>query len=62
VDVNEREIQTRCPQALSKQAHINVQHSSHPELRCVKPLWLPEDQRDSIEPATEQGKGFLLAN
>lgn len=62
VNVNGREIQTRCPRALSKQARMNVQHSSQPELRCVKPLWLPEDQCDSVEPATEQGKGFLLAN
>lgn len=62
VDVNGREIQTRCPRALSKEAHINVQHSSPSELRCVKPLWLPKDQCDSVEPALEQGKGFLLAN
>lgn len=62
MDVNGREIQTRCPRALSKQARMNVQHSSQPELRCVKPLWLPEDQCDSVEPATEQGKGFLLTN
>lgn len=62
VDVNGTEIQTRCPQVLSKQAHINVQHSSQLELRCVKPLWLPEDQSDSVKPAMEQGKGFLLAN
>lgn len=61
-NVNVREIQTRCPRALSKRARINVQHSSQPELRCVKPLWLPEDQCDSAEPATELGKGFLLAN
>lgn len=61
-DMNGREIQTRCPRALSKQVHINVQHSSQPELRCVKPLWLPEDQCDSIKPATEQGKRFLLTN
>lgn len=62
VDVNGREIQTRCPRALSKQVHINVLHSSQPELRCVKPLWLPKDQCDSVKPATEQGKGFLLTN
>lgn len=62
VDVNGREIQTRCLRALSKGAHINVQHSSPSELPCVKPLWLPKDQCDSVEPALEQGKGFLLIN
>lgn len=62
MDVNGKEIQSRCPQALSKEAHINVRHSSPSELCCVKPLWLPKDQSDSVEPALGQGKGFLFAN
>lgn len=62
VDVNGREIQTRCPRVLSKEAHINVQHSSPSELRCVKPLWFPKDQCDSVEPALERETGFLLSN
>lgn len=60
VDVNGREIHTRCPQALSKEAHRNVQHSSPSELAVSKRCGYPRSS--VIAPALEQGRGFLLVN